>query len=101
MRNLCIWFLVRSNLCIFLVHTQINLDKVWTFADPEEMTQLQEQNDNLRAVIKEMRNQMEYLGQELPPSDEKDKPQESSAAKGRPPQIKRTHGILLTEYMYY
>ena len=35
----------------------------------QDMSDLQEQNDNLRAVIKEMREQMEQLGHQIPVSD--------------------------------
>jgi hypothetical protein len=59
----------------------VNIDKVWKFADPEELVSLKEQNENLKSVIKEMRTQMEILGQELPPSDKKP---DSSTAGGKP-----------------
>lgn len=42
---------------------------MWKFADPEEILSLKEQNENLKSVIKEMRTQMEILGQELPPPE--------------------------------
>ncbi|XP_062605506.1 coiled-coil domain-containing protein 57-like [Saccostrea cucullata] len=62
------------------VNKNINVDinKVWKFADPEEIESLKDQNENLKSVIKEMRTQMEILGQELP-SPEKN-PDPSSTA---------------------
>lgn len=65
----------------------MDIDKVWKFADPEEIASLQEQNENLKSVIKEMRTQMEILGQELPPSDKKSDP---STAGGMSLKQKRT-----------
>ena len=35
----------------------------------QDMSELQEQNENLRAVIKEMREQMEQLGHQIPVTD--------------------------------
>ena len=35
-------------------------------SDQDEVSTLQQQNDNLRAVIKEMRTQMEELGHDIP-----------------------------------
>ncbi|KAJ8319441.1 hypothetical protein KUTeg_004532 [Tegillarca granosa] len=48
----------------------IDLEKSWSFTDPEELKKLREQNENLMTVIKEMRLQMEEIGQELPAPDE-------------------------------
>lgn len=58
----------------------MDIDKVWKFADPEEILSLKEQNENLKSVIKEMRTQMEILGQELPPPEKNADP--SSTAGG-------------------
>lgn len=59
---------------------QVDIDKVWKFADPEEILSLKEQNESLKSVIKEMRTQMEILGQELPPPEKNAEP--SSTAGG-------------------
>lgn len=53
---------------------------MWKFADPEEILSLKEQNESLKSVIKEMRTQMEILGQELPPPEKNAEP--SSTAGG-------------------
>ncbi|XP_060080442.1 coiled-coil domain-containing protein 57-like [Ylistrum balloti] len=47
----------------------VDMEKVWLTANSEDVERLQKQNDSLRSVIKEMRMQMENLGQELPVSD--------------------------------
>lgn len=52
----------------------VDIDKVWKFADPEEIFSLKEQNESLKSVIKEMRTQMEILGQELPPPEKNAEP---------------------------
>eukprot|EP00105_Crassostrea_gigas_P017732 XP_011435624.1 PREDICTED: coiled-coil domain-containing protein 57 [Crassostrea gigas] len=52
----------------------VDIDKVWKFADPEEILSLKEQNESLKSVIKEMRTQMEILGQELPPPEKNAEP---------------------------
>lgn len=44
----------------------VDVDKSWSFVDKEEFENLKEQNESLKAVIREMRSQMEKLGQELP-----------------------------------
>ncbi|KAK3090504.1 hypothetical protein FSP39_012356 [Pinctada imbricata] len=72
---------LRKNKISIDKNIHVNPDLVWTFADPEELSDLREQNENLRAVIKEMRNQMEHLGQELPPPEDKSLEPQSSAAK--------------------
>ncbi|XP_022315255.2 coiled-coil domain-containing protein 57-like [Crassostrea virginica] len=58
----------------------VNIDKVWKFADPEEIVSLKDQNESLKSVIKEMRTQMEILGQELP-SPEKNQDPSSTAGE--------------------
>lgn len=58
---------------IFVLFFQIDLEKSWSFTDPEELKKLREQNENLMTVIKEMRLQMEELSQELPAPDEEKK----------------------------
>lgn len=46
----------------------------------EELEQLKQQNESLKAVIKEMRMQMEDLGHDLPKSDLEDLPPKSESS---------------------
>lgn len=70
-------FLINS----FVISFKVNIDKVWKFADPEEIVSLKDQNESLKSVIKEMRTQMEILGQELPSPEKNQDP--SSTAGGK------------------
>lgn len=65
----------------FVISFKVNIDKVWKFADPEEIVSLKDQNESLKSVIKEMRTQMEILGQELPSPEKNQDP--SSTAGGK------------------
>lgn len=47
-------------------NVNVDMEKVFLTANAEEVELLQKQNDSLKSVIKEMRMQMENLGQELP-----------------------------------
>ena len=51
-----------------LLYFQIEMARAASLSS-QDMSDLQEQNDNLRAVIKEMREQMEQLGHQIPVSD--------------------------------
>ena len=58
----------------------------------QDMSELQEQNENLRAVIKEMREQMEQLGHQIPVSDKNLQPRSAD---------KITEGICLSNKTYF
>ncbi|OWF50285.1 coiled-coil domain-containing protein 57-like [Mizuhopecten yessoensis] len=47
-------------------NNKIDMEKVWLTANSEDVESLQKQNNSLKSVIKEMRMQMENLGQDLP-----------------------------------
>ena len=72
----------------------MNIDKVWKFADPEEIVSLKDQNESLKSVIKEMRTQMEILGQELPSPEKNQEP--SSTAGG-----KKKYSLILNASIIY
>ena len=57
----------------------------------QDMSELQEQNENLRAVIKEMREQMEQLGHQIPVSDKNLQPRSAD---------KITEGICHTKLIF-
>ena len=59
---------------------QVDLEKS-SLVSADEVKLLQDQNDNLKLVVKEMRSQMETLGHEIPAED-KQSPRGQSVSEG-------------------